>query len=318
LDRAADGSPLEIGLPNVEIRLFSQGQGNLLQTTTTGPDGFYHFEDLPAGTYRIVEIQPAQYINSANSLGIILAPPAAGGGNPPNAAVRRGVAGNDEFSQIELLAGEHAVDYNFGENVIPTKNFFRSRSIPRVTLNQTLGLETEVVSATAANYQIAVQVSPTDITVTVNAGAPQVFDRGDFDVLLIDCEAGVDAVAITGTDEDEVAHFQPSQAALRVGTTFAGANYGLLSLGVEQAEMTAGTGGNDLAVIRDTRQISDALVSAANTATLTAGATRLARAIDFDRVRAVTFVVPGGAEIDTSDQNAPTFIVELAGSWTEI
>jgi hypothetical protein len=318
LDRAADGTPLEIGLPGVEIQLFSQGQGNLLQTTTTGPDGWYHFEGLPAGTYRIVEIQPAQYIDSGNSLGVILAPPAAGGGNPPNAAVRRGVAGDDQFLQIELRGGEHAVDYNFGENVIPTKNFFLSRSIPRVALNQALGLETEVVAATAANDQIDVQVTANDITVTVNAGAPQVFDRGDFDILLIDCEAGTDAVAVTGTDEDEVAHFQPLQTSLRVGTTFAGLNYGLLTLGGEQAEVTAGAGGTDLAVIRDTRQVSDALVSAANTATLTAGATRLARAIGFDRMRAVTFVVPGGAEIDTSDQNAPTFVVELAGSWTEI
>lgn len=317
-DRAADGTPLEIGLPNVEVRLFSQGQGNLLQTTTTGPDGFYHFENLPAGVYRIVEIQPAQYVNSANSLGVILASPGGGGGNPPNAAARRGVAGNDDFSQIELRGGEHAVDYNFGENVIPTKNFFRARTNARVTLNNVLGVETAVVAATAANDQIAVQVTANDVTVTVNAGAPQVFDRTAFDVLLIDCEAGNDTITITETDEDEVALFQPGQTSLRVGTTFAGPNYGLLTLASEQTEVTAGTGGNDLAVIRDTRGADDALVSAANTATLTAGAARLARAIDFDRVRAVTFVTPGGAEVDTSDQNAPTFIVELAGSWTEI
>jgi hypothetical protein len=317
LDRSADGTPLEIGLPNVEIQLFAQ-QGGLLQTTTTGADGFYHFEGLPAGTYRIVEIQPAQYIDSGNSLGVILAPPAGGGGNPPNAAVRRGILGDDEFSQIELRGGERAVDYNFGENVIPTKNFFLSRSIPRVLLNQALGLATEVIALPATDDQVDVQVTANDITVTVNAGAPQVFDRGAFDILLIDCDSGQDTVAITGTDEDEVAHFQPGQTSLRVGTTFAGLNYGLLTLAAEQTEVTAGAGGNDLAIIRDTRQVSDALESAANVATLTAGAARLARAVGFDRVRAVTFVVPGGAEIDTSDQNAPTFVVELAGSWTEI
>lgn len=317
-DRAADGTPQEIGLPNVEIQLFSQGQAVLLQTTTTGPDGWYHFEGLPAGTYRIVEIQPAQYIDSANSLGVILAAPAGGGGSPPNGDQRRGVAGDDAFSQIELRGGEHAVDYNFGENLIPTKNAFRSRAIPQVTLNKALGLETAVVAATAGNDQVNVQVSANDIVVTVSAGAPQIFDRGDFDVLLLACLAGQDAVTVTGTDEDEVAHFQPGQTSLRVGTTFAGANYGLLTLSSEETQLTAGTGGNDLAVIRDTRLVDDALVSAANTATLTAGASRLARAIDFDRVRAVTFVALGGAEVDTSDQNAPAFDVELAGSWTEI
>ncbi|HEX5103210.1 MAG TPA: hypothetical protein VFV87_05335, partial [Pirellulaceae bacterium] len=156
------------------------------------------------------------------------------------------------------------------------------------------------------------------IAVTVNGGAPQFFGRAAVDVLIIDTDSGQDAITITGTDEDEVAHFIPGQASLRVGTSFAGANYGILALDVETAEVTAGTGGTDLAVMRDTRTISDALVASANTATLTAGAGRLVRSIDFDQVRALTTIVTGGAEDDTADRNAINYVLELAGSWREI
>jgi hypothetical protein len=317
-DKDANGMPLEIGLPNVQVQLFVQGQAVPVLVTTTGADGWYQFDNLPAGTYRIVEIQPVQYINSANALGQILAPPAAGGGNPPNAAVRRGVLGNDEFSQIELRGGEHAVDYNFGENIIPTKNEFRARSAPRVALNRALGLDTAVVAATAAADQIDVMVGANDISVTVNAGAPQIFDRANFDILLIDCEAGIDLITITGTDEDEVAHLVPGQVSHRVGTDYTALNYGLLALSAEQAVVTAGAGGNDLAVIRDTSQTSDAFVAAGNSAFLVTVAGRLAQALDFDRVRAETTVVPGGAEDDTSDSNAINYVLALAGSWREI
>ena len=66
------------------------------------------------------------------------------------------------------------------------------------------------------------------------------------------------------------------------------------------------------------RSISDALVANVNTATLTAGAGRLARAVDFDQVRALTTIVTGGAEDDTADRNAINYVLELAGSWREI
>jgi hypothetical protein len=315
-DVAADGTPLEIGLPNVQIQLFAGTQ--LVATTTTGPDGLYHFEGLPAGTYRIIEIQPAGFVNSLNSLGQILAPPAGGGGNPPNAAARRGVVSGDQFSAIELRGGEQAVDYNFGENVIPTKNELRARSIPRVSLNTRLGLRTAFVPATAADDNIDVQVSASEIAVTVNADPPRFFDRGTFDIVVIDCEGGIDFVSVTGTDEDEVAHFQPGETSLRVGADYAGVNYGLVAVGNEEAQITAGTGGDDLAIIRDTRGTSDALIAAANTATLTTFAGRLALAIDFDAVRAVTTLVPGGPEDDTVDANALAYILHLAGSWREI
>jgi uncharacterized repeat protein (TIGR01451 family) len=58
----ADGGD-EPGIPGVTINL-RQG-GAIVATTTTGPDGGYRFDDLPAGTYTVEEVQPAGYGSSS-------------------------------------------------------------------------------------------------------------------------------------------------------------------------------------------------------------------------------------------------------------
>ena len=65
-DSDADGSfeADEIGLPGVTITLISQATGTVTATTTTGPDGWYNFEDLPQGTYNVVETQPRGYVDA--------------------------------------------------------------------------------------------------------------------------------------------------------------------------------------------------------------------------------------------------------------
>ena len=72
-------------------------------TTTTGPDGMYHFVDLnPSdGTgYTITETQPyPPYLDGKDTLGTL-------GGNP---------SVNDTFSQIIVPAGTDGVSYDFGE-----------------------------------------------------------------------------------------------------------------------------------------------------------------------------------------------------------
>jgi hypothetical protein len=71
-------------------------------------------------------------------------------------------------------------------------------------------------------------------------------------------------------------------------------------------------------VIRDTRLADDALVSLTSSATLTTSASRLARAMGFSRVRAVTTAPTLSAEDDTSDTAAIDFVLELVGNWNEI
>jgi large repetitive protein len=67
-------------------------------TTTTAPDGSYRFGQVPAGTYQLVETQPAGYANGQENQG-------SGGGTPsPN-----------RISGIALLPGASAINNNFGE-----------------------------------------------------------------------------------------------------------------------------------------------------------------------------------------------------------
>lgn len=63
LDPERDGADNnETGIPSVTITL-RQG-GTVVATTTTGPDGSYRFENLPAGSYTVEETQPAGYGSS--------------------------------------------------------------------------------------------------------------------------------------------------------------------------------------------------------------------------------------------------------------
>jgi hypothetical protein len=175
-----------------------------------------------------------------------------------------------------VAAGEHGVDYNFGENVIPTKNEFRARANPRAALHQQLGVTTAVVTATPAADQVNVQITPAAIVVTVNADAPQTFDRGDVDIVVVEAAAGSDSVTVAGTDEAETALLIPGQQSHRVGGDYSGLSYGLLLTGAEQAVITAGASGSDLAVVRDTRGVSDALTAEGNLLLLMAEADPLA------------------------------------------
>ena len=76
----------------------------------TDENGAYSVEALPPGIYEVVEINnyppgadPLEsFIDGIDSAGNV-------GG------ITNGIVGNDRFSQIELCAGEHGEEYNFGE-----------------------------------------------------------------------------------------------------------------------------------------------------------------------------------------------------------
>jgi uncharacterized repeat protein (TIGR01451 family) len=73
----------ERGVAGVTIELQTPG-GDVVQTTTTGPDGAYSFADIEAGDYVIVEQQPAGYGDAAEH-GDNRAPFSAGVGHAPTA-----------------------------------------------------------------------------------------------------------------------------------------------------------------------------------------------------------------------------------------
>ena len=65
LDRGQDGgrSPGDPGIAGVTVQLRDPA-GNVVGTTTTGPDGTFTFPNVPPGTYTVREIQPAGYGDS--------------------------------------------------------------------------------------------------------------------------------------------------------------------------------------------------------------------------------------------------------------
>ncbi|XZE22515.1 SdrD B-like domain-containing protein [Pirellulaceae bacterium SH449] len=94
----------EEGIGDVEIQIISISSigAPVSQTIRTAADGSYRLTGLPPGLYRIVQTQPAGYIDGKDALGRV-------NGQP------RGTMSNDLFSNIRIDGNEVAVEYNFGE-----------------------------------------------------------------------------------------------------------------------------------------------------------------------------------------------------------
>lgn len=102
-DRNSNGSrdPGEPGIPNTTITLTGTdlNGGSISRTTTTDSNGDYLFENLPAGSYIISEIQPSGYNDGSETAGSL-------GGNTST---------NDVIATIALGAGDNGTTYNFAE-----------------------------------------------------------------------------------------------------------------------------------------------------------------------------------------------------------
>ncbi|HEX3724961.1 MAG TPA: SdrD B-like domain-containing protein, partial [Pirellulales bacterium] len=96
------GTSLTPPISGVVIHLLD-AQGNSIATTTTDVDGNYTFDNLPPGSYGILEDQPAGYFDADTHAG------SAGGA----------VTGN-MITGIAIVSGNHATDYDFCE-LLPAK-----------------------------------------------------------------------------------------------------------------------------------------------------------------------------------------------------
>ncbi|MGH9766000.1 MAG: SdrD B-like domain-containing protein [Blastocatellia bacterium] len=92
----------EEGIGGVKITLSGKdiNGNNVLLTTNTQSNGSYIFDDLQAGTYKVAESQPPEFLDGKDTAG------SAGG-----------TVANDLISNIYLRSGVAAVGYNFGEQV---------------------------------------------------------------------------------------------------------------------------------------------------------------------------------------------------------
>jgi hypothetical protein len=313
-DREVTGNAQpEVGLPNVTLRLFRSGESTVLAETTTGADGWYNFEIADPGTYTVVEVQPAGFVEGTVTRGLVI----QGDNNPPEA---RGTIGTNQISNIVLDAGDRGVDYNFGENISPNKRLFLASTRPREELFEALGVESVTVEGTSGNDTIAFQAAGDTLSVTVNGGQPQEFPLAQAQIVIVDALAGDDQVTLNGTDADDVAHLTLGNGTLHRGQTFAAGNFAVLALSAEQLAANGGSAGEDLAVLDDSPQ-ADLLEAgtgtpAGNNAAILRSGDLLAQAISFERVRAVTPSAVRAANPQDSANLGPTsFTLELMGDW---
>ena len=93
----------EVGIAGATVILFDAG-GTQVGQLTTDSGGFYKFTNLRAGTYSVVEVTPAGYIDGKDTAGTI------GGvtvGQPENPG--------DKIKNVAIQWGDNGVHYNFGE-----------------------------------------------------------------------------------------------------------------------------------------------------------------------------------------------------------
>ena len=91
----------ETGVPGVQITLTGtdNASNSIARTAITASDGSYLFEELPAGTYRLAEQQPAALVDG-----------------PDSTSASGAVTDDDAFSQIVLGNGQIIGENNFGEH----------------------------------------------------------------------------------------------------------------------------------------------------------------------------------------------------------
>ncbi|MBN1908278.1 MAG: PEP-CTERM sorting domain-containing protein [Pirellulales bacterium] len=99
-DSVRDDFERPIRLVEILLRGTDENGQTVNRSTVTRYDGTYVFDDLLAGLYEIIEIQPYKYIEGKPN-----APGTAGGK----------AKGSNRFVGISLEAGVEATGYNFGE-----------------------------------------------------------------------------------------------------------------------------------------------------------------------------------------------------------
>ena len=92
----------EEAIAGAQITLVDQ-DGNQMGTTQTDAIGYYEFAGLSAGTYRLVESQPSDWLDGKDAAGRV------------DGLESGTVSANDTISGATLLWGSTGIEYNFGE-----------------------------------------------------------------------------------------------------------------------------------------------------------------------------------------------------------
>lgn len=284
----------EFGLPGVMIQLVDGDR--VITQTTTSATGSYRFDNLDAGTYRLVEIQPEGFGDASITAGVVL-PGGRSIGSPD---------GLNAFNGIIVGQNETAIDYHFGEVLTAvTKRMMLSSTNARGELASNIDPAEFRINGTAGDDRITITSLANDgVQVTVNDRQAVTLTPQQASLILIDGFGGNDRVDYIGSELNELVDASPSQLAI----TLPGQAIGVFS--VEDIRVD-GAGGDDFAVIRDSDG-ADELNARDNIVALLIEDGRRIGLTNFETVQAVSPIDSG---MDQTNIEAIDFALQLAGDW---
>ena len=272
----------EIPIPGVLIDLIGVDlRGQIVEITRmTDEAGAYQFLSLPAGTYSVMQRQPAAFIDGQDVLGEVDGEPV-------------GTVANDRFFSIVVEPDQQGEDYNFGE-----KGFAYLEMSRRMFFASTPPLEGSIRGLVANGETSAGNVA---LAAIVQRGAPFEMRRIGSQVLL------------TGTNQDDLFRFIPAGSS----SPTTSANHRVFFNGLEwqfdpdrvDEFMLDAVCGDDLWQVYDSPN-DDLLTAEQETATLSNRDFRV-DAIAFDLVRAIS---SSGGEDSVMEDDAE-FMLQLEGPW---
>ncbi len=242
---------VEQPIPNTKVILVGSDLdgGAINQDTTTDANGYYEFTDLPAGTYRLFELQPSAYLDGKDSIG-----------------TPGGDTADDEFSKIDLPTDYEGKENNFGERGL--KPEYASKQFllwPPGTWGTTydghnsdpqagpISPEVYAASTAVAPRTAPIVGTPGDDLLEVYAGDWTVTLNGEVieidplsTSLQFDGFMGEDTVILHGTDGDDAVTLDAD------GVKLIGSNYTITISDAEKITVD-GHGGSNRAVIHDSQ-----------------------------------------------------------------
>jgi len=231
--------PAELPIPNTTVTLIGfDVYGNAVnQVTTTDALGFYEFTGLVAGTYTVIETQPAAYLPGKATPGTL------GGTASPD--------GNVIADVVFTICGQNSQQNNFGELGLehPSKQVllfpFGLWATPTDADGQgdvQISGVTEI-AGTDGDDTLVYDARTGQGTLTTGAGQVQTFNALNT-TLHFNAGQGVDTVEIVGSAGDEMLVLKPDSAHL------VGPDYAVTLFSAEQITVD-GSGGADAAFLSD-------------------------------------------------------------------
>jgi serine-aspartate repeat-containing protein C/D/E len=108
LNNTATFDSTDTPLAGVTVKLYQHGCETIVATAVTDANGKYSFTNLAPGTYCVVEIQPAGYLEGGDQVGTV------------NGVASGTLDGSNRICSAQLDSGDNGINYDFWE-VVPAK-----------------------------------------------------------------------------------------------------------------------------------------------------------------------------------------------------